>query len=136
MNWADIIPPIIVAIIAATPGIYAIWRGRQKERADAAKVITEAASELVREYKEQLDSLERLVAKQQEEIRCLESQVDKQSQTIAAQSLAIDKQKERIELLESERLEILEGVRTLTAQIRILGQKPKWEPKRNRPLGA
>lgn len=135
MNWADIIPPIIMALIAASPGVYAIWRGRQKEKADVAKIITEAAGDLITEYKEKLDSLERLVAKQQEEIRCLESQVDKQTKEIARQSIEIKNQKDRIQVLETERSEILEGVWALTAQVRTLGQKPVWEPRRNRPMG-
>lgn len=122
MNWADIIPPLIVAIVAASPGIYAIWRGRQKEKADVAKIITEAAGQLVTEYKEKLDSLERLIAKQQEEIRCLEFQVGKQTEQIGDQ-------KERIEALEKERLEILKGVRALTTQLKTLGETPVWEPK-------
>lgn len=130
MNWADIVPPIIVAIVAATPGIYAIWRGRQKDRADVAKIITEAAGELMEEYKEQLESLKVLVAQQQEEIRCLESQVGKQTKEIALQSVEIKNQQKRIMVLERERIEILEGVRSLTAQVRMLGQKPVWEPKR------
>lgn len=129
MNWQDILPPIIVAIVAASPGIYAIWRGRQKERADVAKIITEAAGDLVKEYKERLDSLERLVIQQQEEIRCLESQVANQTEKVAKQSVDIEKQQERIEALEKERLEILDGVRSLTAQVRTLGQKPVWEPR-------
>lgn len=130
MSWNDILPQIIVAIVAASPGIYAIWRGRQKEKADVAKVITEAAGDLVTEYKEKLESLEHLLAKQQEEIRCLESEVGKQTKEIAQQAIEIESQKDRIRALEAERLEILEGVRSLTAQVRLLGQKPVWEPKR------
>lgn len=135
MNWAEITPQIILALIAATPGIIAIIRGRKKEkaeeekiRADAAKAITEAAGAMLDEYREEVVSLKRLVAQQQEEIRCLEAQVDKQTEKAAEQAVEIKKQKERIDLLEKERREILDGVRALNAQVRNLGQKPVWEP--------
>jgi uncharacterized protein HemX len=114
MTWQDILPQIILAIVAASPGIYAIWRGRHKEKADVAKIITEAAGTLVEEYKEKLESLERLVAQQQEEIRCLESTAKEQAS--------------RIDALEKEKERVLKGVEKLTEQIRKLGHEPVWEP--------
>lgn len=122
MSWQEVAPQVLLAIVAALPGIYAIWRGRHKEKADVAKVITEAAGNLVEEYKSELESLKLLLAQQQEEIKCLEFQVERQTEKIALQSV-------RIDTLEAEREEVLAGVRALTAQIRKLGHDPVWEPE-------
>ena len=132
MNWTEIAPQIILTIIASTmaaaPGIYAIWRGRNKEKADVAKAITEAAGELIEEYKDKLDRLEKIVEKQ-------EKQIAKQEKQIACQDLKIEKQEEELQeakksiaALEVERDEVLAGVSALCTQIRELGHRPVWEP--------
>lgn len=128
MNWQEIFPQILLAVLAASPGAYAIWRGRHKERADVAKIITEAAGDLLTEYKEKLDSLERLIAEQQEEIRCLEFQSGRQIIKLASQAKELEEQAGRIGKLEEEKERVLKGVEALTEQIRKLGHEPVWEP--------
>jgi hypothetical protein len=122
LSWTEVILPLILAIIAAAPGIIALFRGRQKEKADVAKAITEAAGELVEEYKDRLARIEGTIAKQADRIRCQELKIERQAEKIAEQA-------ERIMALELERDEFLNGVLSLCAQIRALGHNPVWEPE-------
>lgn len=128
MTWTEILP-LILAIIAAIPGIAALFRGRRKEKADVAKALSEAAGELVEGYQKKLERLEALVenqatqlADQAEKIRCQERKIDEQAVELA-------KQAKSIRVLERERGKFLAGVLMLCAQIRELGHEPIWEPE-------
>ena len=46
MTWVDAIP-ILAAIAAAIPGILALLKGRNKEKADVAGSITDSAKKLL-----------------------------------------------------------------------------------------
>lgn len=129
MNWLDIAPQLILAIIAASPGIYAIWRGRHKEKADIAKAITEAAGELVEDYqntikelKTELKDLRRIVESQEEELQQNRFELRKQDEELKMAE-------QRITDLELERDEYRRGISQLCAQLRGLGHAPVWEPK-------
>jgi hypothetical protein len=129
MTWQEIFPQLLLALIAASPGIYAIWRGAAKDKADVAKAITEAAGELVDEYKQQIAKIERTVVKLENSIICHELNIDKQATKIILQAEEIGRQAQRIRILELERTEVLRGIKELNAQIRKLGQEPVWEPQ-------
>ena len=129
MDWQAVILPIVLAIIAAVPGTISLFRGRQKERADVAKAITEAAGELVEDYQRKLSRLEEKLeqqaiqlAEQAEQIRCQDTKIERQAAQLAEQA-------ESIKVLERERGELLAGVLMLCAQIRKVGHEPVWEPE-------
>jgi chromosome segregation ATPase len=136
LNWTELILPIVLAIIAASPGVIALFRGRSKEKADVAKAITEAAGELIEDYQNRLERLEKLVGEQAEKILCQEAkisrqarQIDIQADRIREQADKIRGQADRIQALEAERDEFSQGVLSLCAQIRELGYEPVWEPE-------
>ena len=78
----EIYIPIIIAIIASLPGIYAAVNTRKKEvseaenyTAQAAKTIQASAMELVMQYKQRIEELERMVKELTERIEILETEL-------------------------------------------------------------
>jgi len=55
----DWISLLVVAIIAAIPGVYAIIAGRKVNEATAASKITEAAAKLIDDFRNQVVALQR-----------------------------------------------------------------------------
>ena len=45
--------PVMVAVIAALPGLYAVFQQRKTDEAEVAATMTRAAIELVDEYREE-----------------------------------------------------------------------------------
>jgi septal ring factor EnvC (AmiA/AmiB activator) len=128
LNWQDLLPQILLAAIAAAPGLYAIFRGRHKDKADVAKAITEAAAQLVEQYKDKIEAIEKTIARQEEKIRCQELTIERQAEKLARQAVQIQEQSARIMALEVEREDFLHGVSALCKQIREQGLHPVWEP--------
>jgi diaminopimelate decarboxylase len=128
VTWQDIILPIALAVIAASPGLVALFRGRKKEQADVAEAITRAAGELVKDYQKKLERIEKKLEEQAELIRCQEHKIDSQAEKLARQGIKIDEQAARIRGLELERDDVLTGVMMLCTQIHDLGHDPVWEP--------
>jgi hypothetical protein len=129
VTWQDIILPLALAVIAASPGLVALFRGRKKEQADVAEAITRAAGELVEDYQKKLERIEGKLEDQAELIRCQERKIDSQADRLARQGIKIDSQAARIRDLELERDEVLTGVMMLCTQIHDLGHDPVWEPE-------
>jgi len=122
MEWTEVALPILLAVIAAIPGIAALFRGRKKEKADVATAITDAAHDLLGDYRAQIDEIKQTITEQAETIRCQERKIEAQARNIAIQQLEID-------ALRAEQEEFLTGVNALCAQIRGLGHEPVWEPE-------
>lgn len=118
LNLAEYLPiliPLLAGmIIAAIPGILALFKGRTKEKADAAKSIAEGAALLIEQYESRLADLEEIVKEQAKKIKC-------QDLELAAQGV-------KIEDLESEREEFISGLTALCDQLREAGLEPVWEP--------
>jgi diaminopimelate decarboxylase len=129
VTWQDIILPLALAVIAASPGLVALFRGRKKEQADVAEAITRAAGELVEDYQKKLERIEKKLEDQAELIRCQEQKIDSQAEKLARQGIKIDEQAARIRGLELERDDVLTGVMMLCTQIHDLGHDPVWEPE-------
>ena len=147
MDWKEVALPLLLAIIAASPGILALFRGRSKEKAEASQVITDAAKDLLAEYRIKMDEIEESyrarLAEVEEECKMriastealyqskmdeVEAKVKEQSEIIGCQELKIAKQQIEIDRLKEEQDDFLEGVIALCAQIRKLGHNPVWEP--------
>lgn len=125
----EVLLPLLLALIAATPGIISLWKGRKKEEADAAGAITGAARDLISEYRAKIDEIEAEQEEQAAKIKCQEQKIDQQDVMIRRQQREIDAQAKRIYALEVERSELIRGVAALCAQIRGLGHEPVWEPE-------
>jgi len=141
VDWKEFVPQILLAVIAAAPGVAA-----GKEKADVTTAITDAAGKLLDEYRLKIDEIEeeyrariekyrldieeieQVVAKQAEKIRSQDHKIAQQSGELVLQQIALDGQAVRITDLEDERSEIMDGVRALCTQIRNLGHEPVWEP--------
>lgn len=116
----QLIIPIVVAIIAATPGILAYFKGRKKEDfevlaiesdadkadAEATSVVVLSALSLVEPMKKRLEALEK-----RDEMR------DKE----------LDIMKARMSRVEHANYLLCTGVRRLIHQIRSLGATPVFE---------
>ena len=134
MDWTEFIPSIVLACIAAIPGIAALFKGRGKEKADVAAIYTEIAKDLLEEYRAKLteveasyraklEEIEATVEEQAGLIRCQERKIEKQAAKMEQQQIEIDQLKE-----EQEKAQ--EVVASLCAQIRGLGHEPVWEPEK------
>jgi len=111
VDWTELALPIILAVIAAVPGFVALFKGRGKEKADITTAITDAAQDMLDEYRKKIDEY-------RAELETLEKKVADQAC--------------EIKRLRDEQAEFLEGVSALCAQIRGLGHTPVWEPKRRK----
>jgi TolA-binding protein len=75
---------VILAIIAASPGIYAVWKQTRKDKAaalkdssDASEAITDSALKLVNPLKKRIDELEKQVSEFETRINHLEDVIHK-----------------------------------------------------------
>jgi chromosome segregation ATPase len=146
MEWTEV-TPLIVGLIGAITGLLALFKGRNKEKADVAKAITEAAGELVEDYQskarqieedykgklaqieERMAEQDKKMVEQGKKLDCQELKIEKQAKQIEIQAKRIREQADQIKALEVERDEILTGVMELCKQVHALGQQPVWMPE-------
>lgn len=135
MNWELIlrIGAVVVAALAAIPGIYAIRKqllmeSVEKEKAliDIESVSAEVAAKLIdsagdlQTLYEKLFNEVRKQLEEQKEIVCrLEIKIDTLTEENRELKIIVDKQNKKIEELE-------EGICTLVEQVKELGQEPKY----------
>jgi uncharacterized protein (DUF3084 family) len=91
------IVPIIIAIVAATPGIFALISESRKVKVDAQKVAQEAAVEIINPLREEMkllrirvSELETLVKAKDERITELERCLIQRDHQIADRDIRID----------------------------------------------
>lgn len=99
--------PILLALIAAAPGVWAILSQRNKIKVDAATEINNAAIALIKPYRERIAELEKRV-------NALEVELDAQRSTIDFYE------------------EIHRGARRLHSQVKSLGGDPVYNPPERR----
>jgi cell division protein FtsB len=99
----EIMIPVIVAIVAAIPGILAFFGQRRKDKTDAAEKITAAALDLVEPY--------------QKRVAEMENQISKLRTGLAAVEAENSKLKTNIELLVKENQVLRAENNTLTCKI-------------------
>lgn len=99
----DLVVPILVALIAAGPGIYSIWVGRRKMAAESGSklldMIKGLSLELEREQERRRQMGERVIE--------LES---------------------KVLVLENENKMLRDGINRLLGQLMTLGVDPVWKP--------
>ena len=120
---------IVVAAIAALPGIWAIVAGRKRENADTSKAIAEAAAVLVKPLEGRIVSLEKEMRTQEERVRRQTIEIERLNGIIRKQQQTIVAQATRIKQLEDSQAAMLAGIEKLCNQIRAGGQEPVWEPE-------
>lgn len=111
----DIIAPIVVAILASLPGLLALNTQRRQGEASAASTLTDAAVDIVTQYKTQV---EELTFKQNE-----------LGNLVAMQTARIDELKGEVGILREKVREFRLGIALLTAQIEQAGMVPQWQPR-------
>ncbi len=128
--------PIIVAIIAALPGLWAMSSQRKQTEASATGAITDAAVDIVKEYKDQFEKLvfevnEAKTTAQLSADRIY--QLEKQLKQLEGQIDILQKQntdlRREVEVLRLRVREYRQGIVSLINQIEGLGQHPAYELK-------
>ena len=133
--------PIIIAIIAALPGIWAMNSQRRmtdantsSAQATATDVLTDAALDIVKELKEQIDAL-RFEANESKAVTKLSSgkidQLEKQVATLQGRDeynqREIKQLRREVEGLRVRVRQYRQGIEVLITRIEKLGQKPNFE---------
>lgn len=109
-NWI----PVILALIAAVPGIFALRSQFSKDKiAERESKVAEEAAKLANQ-KFQMDMTMALIDPLKEQIKTMEETLEKQGKQIAS---------------------LKRGVNKLSMQIRDLGHEPVWTPDENEVNG-
>lgn len=127
--------PLFVALIAALPGLYALFSQSRKDNAEAVDAISQAAAQLViplkQENKELRDRLVTLEAKytaataENEELRERLAAVEAENKELATENEQLQQQFDELrEILHM----VLEGCNRLCAQLERLGHEPVFDP--------
>lgn len=99
---------LIVALIAASPGILAFWKTTRRDKAEITKLVTEAASTMIDKLQTELKEAEAELKLLKEEVRVLRA--------------------ENTEL--NERCKIwMRGISILIGQVHDCKQTPLWVPE-------
>ena len=118
--WS-IIVPILVAIIAAAPGMAAFVKQRRRSKAETADVLTTAAERLWKGMETRITSLTTEVCALRKD-----SQQARLDLNVALEKVEDLERKNR---LQSEILETcMRGIKALTAQLVNAGMSPTWTP--------
>jgi len=110
---------VVVAVVAAIPGLIAGIVAILRSRTSSAKELTNGAIGLLRQYRERADEYEAEISAMQNRISVLESKVKALEQDLAASA-------KRIEMLTKENGHLKVGVEILTEQVISLGGEPRF----------
>jgi hypothetical protein len=107
MDISSLIIPLVLAIVAASPGIYALIAQRNKVKADAVKteaqaaeIIQRVAAKQIAQYQKRVDELEIRIVKLEDELQ------------------------DTLDCL----IGVVEGGHKLYGQVKELGQEPVYTP--------
>lgn len=131
-NWTS----IIIAVIAAGPGLLALIGQRRKDKRDdeassienAGKVTAQALT-LIQPLNTRITELEQQVIKLREEAIDRDKKIEEQNDKIEQQDDIIRKQNIRLEKNDKQIKELLAGIKKLIDQIIRLGHVPDWKPE-------
>lgn len=118
----DIITPVIIAIIAALPGIFALNSQRRKTDADAAQAVSGAAVALAKQTQDSINDF-------QARIDVMDFRLNEQSSVIQLQEKQIESLRTDVAILREKIREFRQGIAILTAQIEGAGMTPQYRPK-------
>ena len=116
----DWLVTVIVGLIAASPGVYAIVAGRRKVEAEASKILSDAAVGMLKPLQERIDRLEALVLRLEAKVVALEADNEELSRQV----------REFRDLIRS----LWEGVAILTRQLQAHGIPTAWNIEQYRAI--
>ena len=116
-DWAI---TVVVGLIAAGPGVYAIVVGRHKVKAEASKILSDTAVGLLRPLQERIDRLEVLILRLEAKVAALEADNEELSRQV----------REFRDLIRS----LWEGVAILTRQLQTRGIPAAWNIEQYRAV--
>jgi uncharacterized protein HemX len=119
---------IVVALIGAVSGVLSYLKGRSKDKADAASIITEAALKLSNEREAAHQECKKEIRELRAVSRCQDEKIESQGKKIRSQGEMIEKLTAWIARLERERDDWAEGIMALCRQLRESDMQPVWEP--------
>ena len=108
------IVPIIIAIIAAIPGVFALVSESRKTRIDAVRVAQDAAIEIINPLREEIKALRARVSELESLVKAKDERISELERNLAQRNIDISERDSRIDDLETEvtdlrlRLEIVE----------------------------
>lgn len=113
MDATQIIP-IIIAIIAASPGIFAFVSQLRKEKVDSVKVAQDAMLSVILPMKDEISRLQTKISELETKVKEKDDKIDELEKLVDKRNLEIEERNRRIDDLETEvnnlrsRLEIVE----------------------------
>src|SRR3990167_4571810 len=87
---------IVVALIMALPGIYAVYRQLRKDKQDSTSLIRESAVALIEPLKKRIDELEKQAHDDQGHIHALEAELEEKSKLIHSLEVEINRLRRRV----------------------------------------
>lgn len=113
---ADYILPVVVALIAAVPGIAALVAGRSKNKADAASTLTGAALQMVNELQEQAAISRDVDIQKTAEIATLRAELAAVKADLLEQGVVVATMKSKVAHLEGENKLLRQRVQELESE--------------------
>lgn len=132
----DYLVPIVIALIGALPGFWALLTQRREREATAASTITGAATDLVEQYKANVEKLEFTVNENAALVKLQGDQLyefQKRINTLEGQAEVYQKEitslRREVEVLRVRVREYRQGIVALITQIEGLGASPAYQLK-------
>lgn len=121
-NVTSMIISLVMAIIAAVPGILAMRQQKKKQDAEVADVITKASAVLIAQYEKRMKEMELNDEKHRRDFEDLKTKIEILRSTIAQRDHEISCRDNYIEHL-------LNGIKRLLAQMMSMNVTPAWQPE-------
>jgi len=121
-NVTSMIISLVMAIIAAVPGILAMHQQKRKQDAEVADVITKASAQLIAQYEKRMSEMELNDERHRRDFDDLKIKVEILRDTIVQRDHEISCRDNYIEHL-------LNGIKRLLAQMMSMNVTPAWQPE-------
>jgi hypothetical protein len=121
-NVTSMIISLVMAIIAAVPGILAMRQQKRKQDAEVADVITKASAQLIAQYEKRMSEMELNDERHRRDFDDLKIKVEILRDTIVQRDHEISCRDNYIEHL-------LNGIKRLLAQMMSMNVTPAWQPE-------
>lgn len=121
-NVTSMIISLVMAIVAAVPGILAMRQQKKKQDAEVADVITKASAQLIAQYEKRMSEMELNDERHRRDFDDLKIKVEILRDTIVQRDHEISCRDNYIEHL-------LNGIKRLIAQMISMNVTPAWQPE-------